>query len=142
MEMILKCFTLVVCLSLCVFLAGGLRYTNASDVVREVTLTLPRTPAHDEAVRLIISAGVLPHGSSIIVRTMDGEIAGVVSPFGIRPGQPAGSYTIALPNTALKDGKVSVKLEVKQEGIEEVRPPNEQELLGAELVYIPITPFD
>ncbi|NEP13866.1 MAG: hypothetical protein F6K14_27435 [Symploca sp. SIO2C1] len=139
MEMMLKCLTFLVCASLCLLLTVGIPYSHAADVAGEITLALPRTPAHDEAVRVVISAGILPRGASIVVRTLDGKIAGSVSPFGIRPGQPAGRYTIPLPKTALKEGKVSLVLELHRQYAEEVRAPSTEEFLGAELVYTPIT---
>ncbi|EGJ34404.1 MULTISPECIES: hypothetical protein [Moorena] len=142
MEMMLKRFTLVIFASLCLFLGGGIQYSHAADLAGQVTLALPRTPAHDEAVRVRISAGVLPRRSSIVVRSMDGRILGTVSPFGVRPGQPSGVYTIPLPERVLKDGKVSLVLQLKQKGAKGVRAPSAEEFLGAELVYIPITPFD
>ncbi|MFK0729762.1 MAG: hypothetical protein ACIWVG_00970 [Gloeotrichia echinulata HAB0833] len=131
--------TVLVCLSLCLFLAGGGQYSYAADVPGNVTLTLPRTPAHNEAVRVVVSVGILPPDAMIVVRTMDGEIAGSVSPFGVRRGQPAGVYMIPLPETAIKQGKVSLILELEQKDGGVVRAPTAQELLGVELVYIPIT---
>ena len=138
----MKWLAFLVCLGLCLVLVDSSAYSQAANVAGQVTLTMPRTPNADEAVRVELTVGVLPRDASIVVRTMDGEIAGAVSPFGVKPGEPAGVYTIPLSEAVLRDGEVSLMLELEQKNVEEVRAPSEDEFLGAELVYIPATPFE
>ncbi|MGK7893238.1 MAG: hypothetical protein AB4372_06305 [Xenococcus sp. (in: cyanobacteria)] len=136
----LKFWTFLLCASLCLFLAGGGAYSQAADFTKQVTLTVPHPPAVNEALRLKVSVGALPPGANIIVRTQDGKIAGTVSPFGSTARLSGGVYTIPLSEDAVQDGEVSLVLQLEQGG--KVRAPSEEEFLGIELYYIPITPFN
>ena len=136
----LKFLTFITCASLCLVLAGGNAYSQGADLSRQVMLTVPHAPAVNEALRLKVSVGALPRGANIVVRTQDGKIAGTVSPFGSTARLSGGVYTISLSEEALQDGEVSLVLQLEQGG--KVRAPSEEEFLGIELYYIPITPFN
>src|SRR4051812_35629656 len=71
-----------------------------------LTLTLPRPPAADEALVLRLSVGVLPRNARVVVQTVDGEIAGTVAPYGVRPGRKAGEFTLPVPAKAVVGDKV------------------------------------
>lgn len=101
-----------------------------------VTLTLPREPAEGEAIVLRLSAGVLPRGAKVVVRTADGAIAGSVAPFGVRPGRKAGVYTVPIPTRAVKDGKVTLRYEVLEKGAKAGRAPARTEVEGSKLALI------
>src|SRR4051812_14755948 len=79
------------------------RAGSCSEPQRFKTFTreLPREVAKGEAVRAMVSVGTLRRGEKIVVRTSSGEIAGSVSPFGIKPGQKAGIYPIPVPHNAI-----------------------------------------
>src|SRR4051794_38704269 len=77
-----------------------------------VTLTLEREPTAEEMVTLRVTVGVLPRNARVVVRTERGEIAGTITPFGVRPGQKAGVHTIPVPPGALSKKKVALRFEV------------------------------
>lgn len=103
-----------------------------------LTLTLPRQPAANEALVLCLSVGVLPHHARVVVHTVDGEIAGTIAPFGVRPGQKAGVYTIPVPAKAVEGDKVTLRLDVLEKGAEAARPPARAEIEEAKLAFVPV----
>ena len=124
-------FVVLLCCLLCCG-AGG------QEAALTLTLTVARAPAPGEAIRVRVSAGVLPHGARIIVRTADGKIAGAVAPYGIPPGSKAGVYTIPIPAQEVKDGKLSLSFELKDR-YGSVRAPTRDEVEGAEVVLLPVS---
>jgi len=108
---------------------------GAAKAHKSVTLALPRAASSNEALAARIRAGVLPPGARIIVRLSNGEIAGSVTPYGVRSGQKA-LYTIPLPGRAVASGRATLQLELKEEG-GATRPPTDQEVEGVELVWVP-----
>lgn len=106
-----------------------------------MTLSLPRSPAADEAVRLTVKVGRLPQGARVVVRTIAGEIVGAVSPFGQATTEKGGTYVMAIPSEAVKDGQVSVQLEVEQKGAAP-RAPTTDEVKSVTVSLAPITPLD
>ena len=103
----------------------------------KVTLTLTREPTEDEMVTLRVTAGVLPRNARVVVRTEDGEIAGTITPFGIRPGQKAGVHTIPVPSGALAKNKVELRFEVLEKDAKQARVATKAEIEDAKLVLIP-----
>lgn len=117
----------------CVLLAGPAVATPPGTV----ELTLPRPAAHDEAVWLQVRTGPLAGGAEIHVSTSDGVFLGTVSPFGGRRDQGA-TYTIPLPKTAIRDGRIRVRLDVHApEG--RARAPRPGEVEDVTLIYVPVT---
>ncbi len=108
---------------------------------RMLTLTLPHAPSANEAIRAVVTVGVLPRNARIVVRLADGEIAGTISPFGIRSGRKAGVYMIAIPNGAAVHGKVTLRLELVQKNAE-TRAPTMVEVEDVKLTLIPVTPAE
>ena len=102
-----------------------------------VELTLPRPAAHDEAVWIQVRAGALEPGTEIQVRTADGVPVGSVSPFG-GPRNQGATYTIPLPRTAIRDGRVRLRLDVHATGTP-ARPPRRGEVEDVTLIYVPVT---
>jgi hypothetical protein len=84
--------------------------------MRVVELALPRAAAADERVDLQVQAGPVPRGSEIDITTPGGELIGTISPFAIRAGRPAGTYTFPLPARDIRDGRVTVRLSVRSAG--------------------------
>lgn len=126
--------------AICFVLLGGTHASaaGAPQTHKTVTVTLPRAAASNEAVAVRISAGVLPDGARIIVRLPSGEIAGSVTPYGVRTGQKAGIYTIPLPQHAVANGTVTLHLELGEKR-GEPRAPTEQEVEKVEVVYVPVS---
>lgn len=77
---------------------------------REVTLVLPRELRGDETAVLLVSVGVIPRGARIAVTTPSGRLLGTVSPYGVRAGREAGTYTVPLPADAISGRHVSLRL--------------------------------
>ncbi|MEM7585334.1 MAG: hypothetical protein AAF560_18235 [Acidobacteriota bacterium] len=104
-----------------------------------VELELARPPAADEAVHVRVTAGVLPDGARIVARLASGEIIGAVSPYGIRAGEKAGTYAMALPRDQGLEGPVQLNFQLDIAG-ESPRAPTASELEAVELVFIDIAP--
>lgn len=77
---------------------------------RVVTLTLPHALAAGETMFVELKVGAIERGAEIEVATTSGRFLGVVSPFGIRSGQDAGTYTVPIPADAISDSRVSLRL--------------------------------
>jgi hypothetical protein len=120
-----------------VLLVGGAHGPDGGGAAprdRVIELTVPRQPAAGEAASLRVAAGVLPQGSRVLVRLADGELLGTIAPFGIRPGEKAGAYTIPLPERAVRGGTVTLHLTLElPDGAS--RSPTEKEIEGAELRF-------
>lgn len=112
--------------------------STSSTSFRQFTLTLPREPEVGEDLTASVFIGTLPKEAEVILRTDDGEIAGAIAPFGTIPGRKAGQQAVPIPRSAVKDGKVVLRMEVHEPG-KEVRPPTASEVEGAELLLVPVT---
>jgi hypothetical protein len=88
----------------------------AQDAARNMTLELPRPLAANETAFIEVQVGPIGRGRTVEVTTASGQPLGVVSPFGIRTGQDAGTYPLPVPNEAIRDGRVSVRLTISQPG--------------------------
>jgi len=104
---------------------------------RRIVLDLPRAPAAEEAVWLNVRVGALWRGARILVLTDDGTLLGAISPFAVVPGQEAGTYTIPLPESAVREGRVAVRL-VLEGPRKATRRPTESEVEDVGLIYVPI----
>jgi hypothetical protein len=77
---------------------------------RVVNLVLPRSLNADEGVLVELKLGVLTRGAQIEVETASGKMLGVISPYGIRAGNEAGTYTVPLPSEEISNGRVSLRI--------------------------------
>jgi hypothetical protein len=91
-------------LALCVLLLGQ------AATGRVETLPLPHTLRAGEHAWLEIQVGPLSRGARIEVQTTPGRLLGVISPYGIRRGNEAGTYTVPVPADAISDDHISVRL--------------------------------
>ena len=98
---------------------------------RVVNLALPRDLKADEGVSVELTLGVLARGAEIVVETVSGKHVGVVSPYGIRAGEEAGTYTLPLPPEAISDNRVSLRLILQYSG--EKRTPTDKEIKDVQL---------
>jgi hypothetical protein len=78
-----------------------------------------------------VQVGPLGGGREISVTTASGQQLGVISPFGVRTGQDAGTYTLPVPRDAIRDGRISIRLTITQFGAS--RAPTAQEVRGVKL---------
>ena len=81
-----------------------------SPAARTVTLTLPHALRAGETATLLVSVGVIPKGARIRITTPSGRNVGTISPYGIRAGREAGTYTVPLPAHAIRGRRVCVLL--------------------------------
>ena len=81
-----------------------------SPAARTVTLTLPHALRAGETATLLVSVGVIPKGARIEVTTSSGRHLGTISPYGIRAGREAGTYTVPLPRDVITGRRVCVLL--------------------------------
>jgi len=95
-----------------------------------IVLNLPRPIGAGETAFLEIAVGAIGR-AQIEVTTDTGQPLGTVSPFGARVGQDAGAFTLPIPASAIRDGRVAVRLMVRQGGT--LRPPTAEEVRGAKL---------
>ena len=104
-----------------------------------LTLALPRRPAVNEMLMVNLTVGRVSANTKIVIRTADGEIAGTIAPFGVKPGQKAGIYSIAVPAKAIADAKVTLKLELVDKQGQAVRAPTKAEIEDAKLAFSPVS---
>ena len=83
---------------------------------RTVNLTLPHALRAGESATLLVSVGKIPRSAEIEITTPPGDLVGVISPYGIRPGNEAGTYTVPLPPEAISGRKVWVWVAISANG--------------------------
>lgn len=99
----------------------------------DMTLALPRPLQAGETVWIEVQVGPIARGREIDVMTTSGQMLGTISPFGVRPGQDAGTYTLPVPRDAVRDGRLSLRLTISQVG-KEPRAVTKREVRGVKLV--------
>ena len=115
-------------------LFGPLTSTMAAEAPRIVELAPPRPLGRGEAVQLQVTTGPLPEGARLAIVTERGEILGAVTPFG-RPRERV-TATVPVPQSALVDGHLRLRLEVLEPGAPP-RPPRPEEIERLDLVLVP-----
>jgi hypothetical protein len=106
----------VVALALSALFALNGNAAMAQDAAQSMTLQLPRPLAANETAFIEVQVGPIGRGRTIEVTTAAGQPLGVVSPFGVRAGQDAGTYPLPVPKEAIRDGRVSIRLTISQPG--------------------------
>jgi hypothetical protein len=96
----------------------------------EIVLNLPRPIGAGETAFIEVQVGPIGR-AQIEVTTDTGRPLGTLSPFGARAGQDAGTFTLPVPPSALRDGRIAVRLTVRQG--DSRRPPTVQEVRGVRL---------
>lgn len=126
---------LVVAVSALAWLA--LPHVAAAQESRAVELALPRTLSAQEGLYLSVQVGVITRGTEIQITTPSGQQIGTVSPFAIRPGQPAGTYVFPLNPNMIQNGHVTVDLSITRPG-SPARPPTPDEVPKVSIVTMPV----
>jgi hypothetical protein len=104
----------------------------AQDAARSMMLELPRPLAAGETAFIEVQVGPIGRGRTIEVTTAAGQPLGVVSPFGVRTGQDAGTYPLPVPKDAIRDGRLSIRLTISQPSGAS-RAPTADEVRGVKL---------
>src|SRR6185436_20386879 len=99
---------------------------RASLAALALVLTLPHALREGETAFLVVTVGVIQRGAEIEITTPAGRLLGTISPYGIRPGREAGTYTIPLPADAISGKRVSVRLSLSANGRK--RAPTKKEV--------------
>lgn len=86
----------------------------AAEDGRMIELVAPHALERADKIELQITVAALPADSRVVVRTEQGEIVGVVTPFGLRPAES--TATITVPRRALIDGRLRLRLQVQEPG--------------------------
>ena len=105
--------------ALAVMLAvGGLAspYADVAETSRVFELAIPRPASPQQSAYLSVEVGVIAKGTEIDITTPSGMLIGTVSPFAIRPGQPAGTYVFPLSPDTIQNGRIIVQLAVRRAG--------------------------
>ena len=84
--------------------------TTSAGPGRVVNLVLPRSLNENEGVAVELKLGVLARGAEIQVETTSGRMLGVISPYGVRAGNEAGTYTVPVPRDAISNQRVSLRI--------------------------------
>ena len=103
-----------------------------ANVAPAVTLVLPHPLAAGETAWIEVQVGPIGRGQEIDVTTASGQQLGTISPFGMRLGQDAGTYTLPVPADAIRDRRVSIRLTITQSGAS-LRAPTALEVRSVKL---------
>jgi hypothetical protein len=90
----------------------------------------------DETAALIVTLGVLPRGDEVRITTTSGHPLGVISPYGIRTGQEAGTYVVPLPSEAISGRRLSLRLSVNAAGKQRAPAKNEVKRVRVEITTV------
>jgi hypothetical protein len=112
-------------------------HADAAQNSRAVALTAPHAPSPQEGIYLSVQVGVITRGSEIEITTPSGKWIGTVSPFAIRPGQPAETYVFPLDPTLIQNGRITVDLSLTRPGMPN-RPPTPDEVPKVTIRTMPI----
>jgi propanediol utilization protein len=99
---------------------------------RVVTLVLPRSLNADEAAVVELKLGVIQRGTEVEVETTSGKMLGVISPYGIRSGSEAGTYTVPVPPEEFSNKRISLRITLNQHSRGK-RAPNSKEVQSVRL---------
>jgi hypothetical protein len=105
----------------------------------DMTLALPHPLRAGETAWIEVQTGALDRGQEIDVTTASGQELGVISPFGLRVGQDAGTYTLPVPADAIRDSRISVRLTITRFGAPP-RAPTAQEVRSVKLTVTGVPP--
>lgn len=105
---------------------------------RIVALKAPHEIRAGETAWLAVKLGAIGH-AEIELTTVDGRPLGVISPYGVRVGSNAGTYTVPIPSDAIVHGTLKIRLTLDQFGHAE-RAPTREEVQDVRLRIEPAKP--
>jgi len=106
---------------------------DAHAVEVEKTLALPRSLGAGEIAVIEVAVGRIARGQVIHVTTASGRELGVISPFGVRSRQIAGTYPLPVPADAIVGRQLTVRLTITGNGAQP-RAPTSQEVRSVKAV--------
>ena len=83
---------------------------------QDITLVLPHPLRTGESAFIEVQVGRIGPGQEIDVTTAAGRPLGTISPFGIRHGHAAGTYTLPVPRDAMAGDRIRVRLAITRAG--------------------------
>jgi hypothetical protein len=107
----------------------------AQESIPAITLALPHPLKAGETAWIEVVVGPLGRGQEIAVATTSNRELGVISPFGVRTGSNAGTYSLPVPADAIRNGRISIRLTITQFGT--TRAPTPGEVRGVSLKRAP-----
>src|SRR5215475_16080320 len=99
-----------------------------------IELAAPRPAGRGESVELQITTGPLARGARLTLSTQDGQSLGAVTPY--PPGRQSNTATVPVPQSAIVDGRLRLRLQVLEPGAP-ARAPRPSEVQRVELVAAP-----
>src|ERR1043166_1123285 len=121
-------------------LFAGLTGPWASPLVAQeakvIELAAPRMPGPDEAAEVQITTARLPPGARLELLAEQGGSYGAVAPFGPTRGRGSTTATVPIPRSALVDGRLRLRLRVREPGAPP-RAPRPEEVESVNLVIAP-----
>jgi hypothetical protein len=102
---------------------------------RVVTLVLPHALRTGETAWIEVKVGAIERGMEIEITTTAGRSLGVISPYGVRSGREAGTYTVPLPADAISDDRVALRVLLNHDGHQ--RAPTAKEVKSIRVKVMP-----
>ena len=127
------------CLSIAVLvmgLVGPLMGTLVAEESAMIELAAPRPAGRGEAVQVQVTTGPLPRGARLALIAENGEILGAVAPFGPQGARGSTTATVPVPQSAMVDGRLRLRLQVVEPGAQP-RAPRPGEVERLDLVVVP-----
>jgi hypothetical protein len=87
----------------------------AADDSLMIQLAAPRALRSENKIEVQVTVAALPADSRVVIRSEQGEVLGVVTPFGLRPAES--TATISVPSRVLVDGRLRLLLQVQEPGV-------------------------
>ena len=101
-------------------------------IPQDRVLAAPPSMTGQSRLVLQVEVGPLAKGDEVSVTTADGHDLGTISPYGIRSGQAAGTYSIPVPSSLLRRDGLHLRLRILRAG-SAPRVPTPTEIIGVRL---------
>jgi propanediol utilization protein len=124
------------CTPIAALVVVALLQSGSAATGRAVTLTLAHPLHSGETAWLEVEIGPIERGAEIEIATTDGRPLGIISPYAIRSGDSAGTYTVPVPDDAISKNRVLLRLSLNQHG-HASRAPTAKEVKGIRLKIKP-----
>lgn len=105
----------------------------------ERVVDVPREPRADEALYLEVTAGVLPPGAELELRSAAGDLIGSVSQYGVVRGRPVGARLIDLAPGLAAERPLRIQIYTVVPGAA-ARPSSLEEVPSVTARFVVVTP--
>lgn len=99
----------------------------------KLTLTVPASANREKPMVLLVTVGRLPRNCRIVIQTEEGELVGVVAPFGAATGEAGVVHPVPLPEKLRAARKLSLAFSLQEKGSEGKRAPTVTEVTSVTL---------